>query len=181
MTIGELIGHLAEYLYGLWPIRIVTDWEQGVRIRHGNAKSLLTSTNGLFGTGLHVFWPIIGEIMTEDTNIKTPETDRQDMVTADGKLVSCSMAVRYRVRDLRALYLKIHDQEDTVLEEVRAAVAEVAQEQSFNVVMGPTFGGIVVERLKQHTRGWGLDILRVAPVNRTDAQQIRLILDDFSR
>lgn len=42
---------------------MISDWEQGVRCVLGNARDLLTSENGLFGTGLHLFWPIIGEVL----------------------------------------------------------------------------------------------------------------------
>ena len=177
MSFGELIRELLTHLYGLWPLRIVRDWEQGVRLRLGNATASLNSANGLFKTGLHAFWPVLGEIIGQSTNIQTPETDRQDLETVDGKRVSFSLAVRYRVRDLRLLYLKIHDQDDTVLEEVRSAAAYVAQRGLLNQVTGSDFGENVLAQVKKQTHGWGLEFLSVTPVNMTTAQQLRLIQD----
>lgn len=177
MTLGEFLKQALEHLYGLWPFRIIRDWEQGIRLRHGNATALLDSTNGLFGTGIHVFFPVIGEIIDSDTNIETPETDRQDLITADGELISFSLAVRYRVRDLKLLWLKIHDQDETVLEEVRAAAAEVARQWTLEEVRGGRFGPQVLEQLKARTRGWGLEIISVSPVNMTNAPQLRLITE----
>lgn len=181
MTLGEFFREILEHLYGLWPIRIVLDWEQGVRIRHGNAKKLLTSTNGLFKTGIHFFWPVLGDMIKQETNIETPETGRQDLTTADGKLVSFSLAVRYKVHDLRAFYLKLHDQDSTVLEEARSAAAEVTRQLSLAEVQGAEFGGKVLEQLKKQTRGWGLDFISVSPVNMTTAPQLRLITEAFTQ
>ena len=85
MTFGEFLKQILEHLYGLWPLRIVNDWEQGVRVVHGNATTLLTSSNGMFGTGLHCFWPLIGEFVSQDTNIETPETGLQTLTSKDWK------------------------------------------------------------------------------------------------
>jgi regulator of protease activity HflC (stomatin/prohibitin superfamily) len=174
MTFGDLVRQVLEHLYGLWPLRIIRDWEQGVRLRLGNATAQLTSSNGLFKTGLHTFWPVLGEIISDDTNIETPETALQTCTTQDGRAVTFSLAVRYRVKDLRALWLKIHDQEATIQEEVRSAAASVVAEMDFGD-MPEMFGEAVDQRVRANVRGWGLEILSVSLVNLTDAQVIRLM------
>ena len=55
MSLGELVEQALEWVYRFWPARVINDWEQGVRCVLGNARGLLTSQNGLFGTGLHLF------------------------------------------------------------------------------------------------------------------------------
>ena len=181
MTLGEFFREIIDYLYGLWPFRIIVDWEQGVRLRHGNATKTLTSTNGLFKTGIHVFWPILGDMLKQETNIETPETERQDLITADGELISFSLAVRYRVHDLKAFYTKIHDQDSTVLEEVRSAAAEKTRQLPLVEVRGAEFGAKVLEQTKKQTHGWGLTFLSVSPVNMTTAPQLRLITELMGR
>jgi regulator of protease activity HflC (stomatin/prohibitin superfamily) len=181
MTLGEFFREILDHLYGLWPVRVILDWEQGVRVRHGNATALLTSTNGLFKTGLHVFWPVLGDIIKQTTNIETPETERQDLITADGELISFSLAVRYKVHDLRAHYLKIHDQDATVLEEVRSAAADVVRQLALAEVRGVEFGEKVLEQVKKQTWGWGLTFISVSPVNMTTAPQLRLITELLGR
>ena len=176
MTFGEFLKEALSHLYGLWPLRIVKDWEQGVRLRHGNATALLTSTNGLFGTGLHVFWPLLGEVLTQETNIETPETELQTHTSRDGKPVTFSLAVRYRVRDLRLLWLKIHDQEATIQEEVRSAAGSVIVELDF-AEMPSKFPDAVARTAQKNMHGWGMDIISVALINYTDAQAVRLITE----
>jgi regulator of protease activity HflC (stomatin/prohibitin superfamily) len=176
MTFGEFLKEALTYLYGLWPLRIVNDWEQGVRLRHGNATALLTSTNGLFGTGVHVFWPLLGEIITQQTNIETPETGLQTHTTRDGVSVTFSLAARYKVRDLRLLWLKIHDQDATIEEEIRSAAGSVVVTMDFAEMPG-AFPAAVTEAAKRQMRGWGMDIASVSLINYTDAQAIRLIME----
>jgi regulator of protease activity HflC (stomatin/prohibitin superfamily) len=176
VTFGDLVRQVLEHLYGLWPLRIVRDWEQGVRLRLGNATALLTSSNGLFGTGLHAFWPVLGEIIGQDTNIETPETSLQTYTTQDGRTVTFSLAVRYRVKDLRALWLKIHDQEATIQEEIRSAAGSVIVELDF-AEMPEQFGPAVAKAAQANMRGWGLEILSVSLVNYTDAQTLRLMTE----
>ena len=85
MTFGEFLQAVVERIYEFWPFRIVSVWEQGVRMRSGNPTKLLTSRNGLFGSGVHGFVPLVGEIIVEDVNIRVIETGWQSLVTADGK------------------------------------------------------------------------------------------------
>ena len=181
MTLGEFFREIIDYLYGLWPFRIIVDWEQGVRVRHGNATKTLTSSNGLFKTGIHVFWPILGDMIKQETNIETPETARQDLETLDGKQVSFSLAVRYKVHDLKAHYLKIHDQDSTALAEVRSAAAAVVQQNNWAEIRGAGFGPKVLEQTKKQTHGWGLTFLLIRPVNMTTAPQLRLITELLDR
>ena len=53
ITFGELLKQVIKWLYAFWPLRVVHDWEPGVRCLLGNATARLTSENGLGGTGLH--------------------------------------------------------------------------------------------------------------------------------
>ena len=94
MTFGEFLSQILDWLYRFWPMRIVHDWEQGVRCRFGNATSLLTSSNGIFDTGFHVFWPVIGEINIYETNIEVSETELQTHTSAVRCRPARTMAAR---------------------------------------------------------------------------------------
>lgn len=177
MTIGELLLAFWDSLYGLWPVRIIQDWEQGVRMLSGQARATLTSTNGLFGTGLHLFVPLLGDIISEDCNIAVVETATQTVNTKDDVPASCSIGVKYRVKDLRAIYQKIHDQEQTVLEQVRSTAANIIRElqwQDLNDLLAPE----LEQQIKKKMHGWGVEVLECAPINLTNAQAIRLIHDE---
>lgn len=174
MTFGELLSALGERLYGLWPFRIITDWEQGVRVFSGRATRLLTSSNGIFSSGVHWFCPLLGSIESENANIAVVETDIQTIASLDGKQATFSLGVKYRVRDLRAVYTKIHDVDDTILEQVRSSAGNTVPGLQWNDMrerLGPT----VEKDVRARMYGWGIEIIEVAPINLIDAQAIRLI------
>jgi len=124
MTFGEFLKQAFEWLYQFWPVRIIHDWEQGVRCRFGNATSLLTSQNGLGDTGLHVFWPLVGEINLYETNIEVSETELQTHTTGDGVAVTISLGIKYRIFDLKRMYQSIHDPVETLGNELCSAVGK---------------------------------------------------------
>lgn len=179
MSFGEFLKEALEWLYRFWPFRIVKDWEQGVRVRHGNATALLTSSNGIFKTGMHVFWPGIGEIMVEETNTVTMETDLQTCTTKDGKAFTFSLGVKFQVKDLRAYYLKMHDADSTISEESRSAGARACRD--LNLEDCPDkLGDLTKDRAKRRMRGWGLELIDIALINNTEAPALRLIMDALS-
>lgn len=174
MTMGELLKEFAEWLYAFWPIRIVHDWEQGVRCRFGNATALLTSSNGLFGTGLHWFWPMIGEILAYETNIEVVETDLQTHTTADGAPVTFSMGLKYRIFDLKRMYQKIHDPQETLRNELCSVAGTCASRMNRESLPDRLCDQILLET-KEQMGSWGIEVISLALMNLAEAQPVRLI------
>lgn len=176
MTFGEFLREIFKWLYRFWPTRIIRDWEQGVRCRFGNATSLLTSTNGLFGTGFHVFWPIIGEIGVYETNIEVLETELQTHTTADGVPVTFSLAVKYRIFDLKRMYLSIHDPLETLGNEICATAGRCVA-STLSAELSDRLCERVEQELKEEMDGWGIDVVSLSLINHSRARPIRLIMD----
>jgi regulator of protease activity HflC (stomatin/prohibitin superfamily) len=175
--LGQFFLEAAAWLYDFWPWRIVREWEQGVRLLGGRATKLLKFDNARRPfRGIHAFWPGIGEILVQETNIETPETDLQDFVSGEGTQWAAAVAVTFKIHDLRAYYLRVHDADETILSEVKAAVASAGAGLS-DAGMVHELGDAALELAKGQTRGWGLEIKRVQPTTLTRAQQIRLVSD----
>lgn len=174
--IGDFLTQAVEWVYEWWPIRIVSDWEQGVRMRAGNATALLTASNGLWGTGVHFFWPRLGEIIIQDTNLEVLETDLQSVEDAEGVVWTFSLGVMFKVRDLKALVLKVHDHQQSIVETLRStggrACAYLATED-----VAEHLGEETLRRVRRATHGWGLEVRAVRPINMCRAQALRLIQD----
>jgi regulator of protease activity HflC (stomatin/prohibitin superfamily) len=164
--IGDFLLRAVEWLWDFWPIRIVNAWEAGVRLRGGKPTALL-------GQGVHFFWPILGEILVQEVNIETPVTEPQDVYSAEGTAWCLSIAITYRIKDLRALYSRVHDADETIQAEVRAAAAHVAAKMTDDE-MGQLGDRTLVEA-KKATHGWGLDLQRTRPVTLVPAQTLRLV------
>jgi regulator of protease activity HflC (stomatin/prohibitin superfamily) len=175
MTLGEFFQQVIEWLYELWPIRIVREWEQGVRLRAGNVTRLLTSTNGWFGTGIHAFLPLVGEIQSEETNQRVIETSWQTLTTLDGVSVSFSIAARYQIRDLAKLYVSVHDPEETIQNQLSAAAEVLDSIVAENVAA--EFAPAIHDEAKKRLTEWGVKLLQVSLFNRVEATSLRLLAD----
>lgn len=176
MTFGEFLGQVFEWLYRFWPFRIVADWEQGVRCRFGRATALLTSRNGLFGSGLHVFWPLAGEIHTTETNIEVEETALQTHTTSDGVPVSFSLGVQYRIRDMRRMYLHIHDPAQTLENEICATAGTCVANTKYGELPSRLCGR-VLEETEGLLDDWGIEVISVSLMNLAKVRPLRLITD----
>lgn len=174
MTIGEFLQQVVEWIYEFWPFRIVLAWEQGVRLRGGNVTGLLTSTNGWRGSGIHAFWPIVGEIITEEVNVRVVETSWQSLVTKDGRPVSFSLAARYKIRDLTKLYVQIHDSDDTIGNQMSAAAAAAITNLNLDQ-LDSLFASAVRAEARKRLAEWGVALLEVSLYNRVEAAALRLM------
>jgi regulator of protease activity HflC (stomatin/prohibitin superfamily) len=174
MTVGEFLKQVFEWLYQFWPVRIVHDWEQGVRCRLGNATSKLTSSNGIGGTGLHVFWPLVGEISLYETNIEVSETELQTHTTADDAAVTISLGVKYRIFDLKRMYQNIHDPIETLDNEICSAAGQCIVAMQF-AQLSTGLCDRILQEVKEQMGEWGIEIVSLSLINLTKARPVRLI------
>ena len=176
MTIGELIQEFGERLYKLWPFRIVKDWESGVRVCVGRATALLTSRNGFCRSGLHICWPVIGEIFVDDTTVEVEETPAQTIIASDGVQVTFSLAMKFRIWDLRLMFLHIQDPSETLVNEMCARMGRIIGSMPHGRAQSKActeLGNEADLRLRE----WGVDLIDVQFMNYSRARPIRLIQD----
>jgi hypothetical protein len=177
--LGDFLKLAWDWVWEWWPIRIVRQWEQGIRIRAGKVTKLLRYDNGpLPGLrGLHFFWPRLGEIIIEECNWELTQTDLQSLTTKDGEVVSMSFALQFRIRDLGLYYLNLHDHEASLLETVRAAAGMTVPECDWETLRSAAWRDTMYERVRKSIHGWGLEVKLVAPTTLVSAQTFRLIMD----
>lgn len=171
-ALGELIKQWWDQLASLWPFVIVSQWEEGIRLRNG----LITSTEPV-QPGLRLCWPAVGEILTEEVNLQTTETSLQTVTTADGHHLTFSLGVKWRIRDVKALYTTIHDAESTVLDEIRSAAGAAVRAATLEECQDPGFGETIASAARGAMRGWGVEIKAVRFITFTTAPPVRLLMD----
>lgn len=120
MTIGEIIRLAIEWLYSLWPWRIVHAWESGVRVWLGNPVKLL-------GYGLHWYIPLLGSLEIIPTNTMTVETELQTHTVGD-ETVTFTLGLKYNTCNARLLFLRTHETEATLTNEVLRIAGKVIEE-----------------------------------------------------
>jgi len=181
--LGDALRYVLDLLLEWWPVRIVREWEQGIRITGGKiGAEVLTYTSGPVPglRGLHFFWPKFGEVIVHECNWEVAETSLQTLVTSDGKPVTVGFAVQFRISDLRSFYRTVHDHEATVLEAVRAAAGSTVPGMEWSLLSGQ-LAAAMLAATKGAVRGWGLDVKLVVPTSLVDARAIRLIQDPPAR
>lgn len=164
-SLGDLLSQWAGYLWDLFPLRVVKDWEQGVRTIWGQARAeVRTSENGIWGTGVHWFVPVVGTFEIEATATRTSETAVQNLTTKDHVAVRVSFAVTFKIRDLRMMSRRITDEEDSVLDRIRGAAGKLVPTLRWDEL------DQLPEKLEERVRsgelhGWGVNLYEVAPVD----------------
>jgi regulator of protease activity HflC (stomatin/prohibitin superfamily) len=174
VTIGELIAALAEYVYGFWPLRVVSQWEQGCLVRAGQVRRKLTHENGLFRTGVHFFVPQLDEIFQQEANSDTVLTPQQAHVTADGKSVAFNFAVRWRVVDVVKLFQSIHEAKDTLIAEIVGSAGGLISTIRFADAHSE-LADQVYRDIAEQLEEWGVELEEITLANFAQAQAVRLI------
>lgn len=187
MTLGDVLAPVLEHLWELWPLRIVCAWQQGVHMRAGRPRKLLTHENGIRRTGLHAFIPYLDEIIKADASIEVADGGVQTCTTADGESVSFRMVFRYRVVDAVKVYSTIYDYKQDVIDEGCASAGEhVAQMDYDDILQGNDDGEekltIAVERdIRARLEDWGIELESVRLREFVACRAYRLLSDKQER
>lgn len=179
MTVSDFLSKAVEWLYAFWPLRIVRQWERGIRLYAGEVTDTLDSKNGFaWFPGLHAFWPKIGEIIVHECNWEVVETRPQTVISADGRAITAQFAVTYRIVDLKAYYVSIQNQDMTVIAAVKASAGAIIPEVHWNAMNAiDGLAPAMLAAVKARVRGWGLEVKDVVPTTLVHSRVLRLLTD----
>lgn len=113
---ADFLRVLAEWVQYIWPLHIVSQWERAGVYVFGRFA-------GTVGPGL---WPKVPWFMTYHDVSMVPgigSTARLDITTRDGRWLSFSAAVTFRVIDVDKALNSVDSYEETLQEEVAASLA----------------------------------------------------------
>ena len=172
-SLAELFSSFGEYLGRLWPFAIVLPWEQGVRLFAGRITTLLTHENGWRKTGLHMHWPLIGDVYKLESNVEVFETQPQTVRTPDGNEATFTLGLQCRIDRLDLFYANVNDDlKATVADAVRSAAGELA---SHGIGLLEPWCAAVRDLAAKRMAGWGVRLLRVSVITMTHSPVLRLI------
>ena len=160
MNLGDILYKLWDSLYGLVPFAVINVWQQGVAVRMGNVRKLLTHDNGFRGTGLHFFIPLLEELHVVDASTAVVPTAAQSLVTADGHTVTCSFISTYNISNYQKLVETIYEQDEIVTMEIQAAAAELVPALTYKEARS-ALADLVFEALHKKLDAWGINLEEV--------------------
>lgn len=110
--IFEQLGKLFTWWVTVYP------WEQAVRVKWGKHLRLLKP-------GIHIKVPLMHQVVKQNVRLFVANAPRQTLTTLDGKLITLSTVVGYRIVDIKQLYMSVQDPQDTIINMVLGATSEV--------------------------------------------------------
>ena len=95
---------------------ILQPWEQALRVRAGKWT---VKHKG----GVHFRIPYLDYIFKQNTRLRLSEVPSMTVTTLDGKTITLSGALSYRVEDVEPLYMKLHMAENTIARQTQGIIS----------------------------------------------------------
>lgn len=154
------------------PVRlaIVDTTEQGVRWWWGRDTKLLEH-------GVYVYIPWLGDITTTSCLPQIVETENQCVETTDGKSITMSVGIHYRIRDARKWMTRVEDFDESLCNLVQLHLYSATSGRS-SIQLREQRGEIITlaKRTAQRVAGrWGVEIIHLDFITCTSARTIQLL------
>jgi len=137
-------------------IRIINQWETGVRFRLGKYHDTLQP-------GLRIVIPILDSIQKIDMRIVTIDIPRQQVITKDNVPVAINGVVYFKVVDAQVAVVKIQDFQYAVSQYAQTALRDVAGSMTLDQVLSEreSIGKDIEQIVEKACQNWGLEITEI--------------------
>ena len=137
-------------------IRIINQWETGVRFRLGRYRDTLQP-------GLRLIIPIIDAVRRLDMRIITIDIPRQQVITKDNVPVSINGVVYFRVDDAAVAVTKIQDFEYAVSQYAQTALRDVVGGMMLDQVLTEreSIGKDIEKIVETASKNWGVEVTEI--------------------
>ena len=127
---------------------IVSPWQQALRLRLGTHQTEL-------GAGIHLKIPYIHQVYVQNTRLLIVDTPNQTVTTADGRVVTLSLVVGYRITDIKRVFSSIQSPKDAVNSLAMGAVSSYVTSHGSAECSVPALEADLVAQLD--AKDWGLE------------------------
>lgn len=163
--IGDRIAVLV-----IW--QTIYDWQRGIKIRLGRIR-------GELGPGLHWRWPFIEEFEVADTTERTTDLRPAAATTLDGKPVTASANMIYKVVSPAKMWKTVQSVDDSVKNMALGYLVEAIGSRRWESVVRDRRHiqeWMLAEVNKEFSR-WGVRVIKVTITDLVITKQIRLFMD----
>jgi regulator of protease activity HflC (stomatin/prohibitin superfamily) len=137
-------------------IRIVNQWEAGVRFRLGKYVDTLQP-------GLRIIIPVLDSVRKIDKRIITIDIPRQQVITKDNVPISINGVVYFRVDKPDIAVIKIQDFEYAVSQYAQTALRDVVGGMSLDEVLSEreSIGKDIENIVEKASVNWGVEVTEI--------------------
>ncbi len=161
LIIGVLFGSfwlilIVAVILAIMGIRIINQWENGVRFRLGKYKDTLQP-------GLRIIIPVIDSIRKIDMRIVTIDIQKQQVITKDNVPVAINGVVYFKVADAATAVTKIQDYEYAISQYAQTALRDVAGSMMLDNVLTEreNIGKDIEKIVEKASIQWGIEVQEI--------------------
>ena len=126
---------------------VVAPWQRAVRLRFGKRMVELQP-------GIHLKVPLVHQVFSQNIRLLVVDTPNQTVTTADGRVVTISAVVGYRIVDIKRVFSSIQNPRDVVNSLAMGAISVYVTSHSAVECSVPEIEADLTGRL--HAEDWGL-------------------------
>ena len=151
---------------------IVAPWERAIRLRFGKKQTEL-------GAGIHLKIPLVHKVFVQNTRMLVVDTPNQTVTTADGRVVTLSAVVGYKIVDMCKVFNSVQKPQDVVNSLAMGAISAYVTSHGSADCAVP----MVEADLSKHLSAtdWGLEFGLVKVTDFAFVKTYRFITDETSQ
>ena len=134
-------------------IRIISQWENGVRFRLGRYKDTLKP-------GLNFVIPLFDTVHKIDMRILTIDIPRQQVISKDNVPMNINGVVYFKVVDAATAIIKVQQFEYAVSQYAQTALRDVVGSMTLDQVLGERerIGKDIEQIVEEASKNWGVEV-----------------------
>ncbi|KKL96785.1 hypothetical protein LCGC14_1841040 [marine sediment metagenome] len=170
MDLGAIIPALLQNFWSLVPVSTIYSYQRGVKFRFGRPVAE-------YAPGRIVVWvPFIENVEILVAVPQVIETEAQTFETKDGKTITVSIAVEYRITRATDWFAR-QDVDDSLVNMAQVALTDASRTHDWPNFKenGEAIEEDVLAALQKRVGSWGVEVTRVGLINCAQTRLLRLI------
>jgi len=158
------------------PLVICHEYEQAVKFHKGKAVKLYTDP------GIVWYWPIIQSVDTKSVVEEVVATNGVRLTLTDDRTYRISIAIRYRIFDLRLWYVGVQDFDESLIERAEGVLSHALRDASSISLRTDRLKleARIRRSLARECKGWGVELLGLRFVDITRTRVLDLGLEGMT-
>lgn len=171
--LASIFTYIADFIHSMSPVRIIRSYQKGVLFRLGKDIREL-------GEGIYFVVPFFEDIETHSTTQDCITSEPHMVETSDGVSILYVTVVRYKVVNVRDMYVKIGNLDTDVVEWATSEISSKISTMTFSQVMQNRRELIdhCFSLLSDELEGWGVELISLGLPSLTRARAFRLFKSD---
>lgn len=171
----KLIDAIMQFGARLRCCTVIESYESGVIMRLGNCRKVVTSKNGLFGTGLQPMWPLLESDITEAIKPRVVSFSGRSLMTRDSKNVVVGLTMTLRIGDVQKALLEVHDADNCINDIGQLVAARTIQQFNYVDLTSELFAKELLSNARERGEQFGIDVMDIGLSEIALARTIRLV------